>query len=119
MKTRSTWLAGTLAFAVGGTHWAVCSAIVGGEGWDGGIYYTTLPLVAVACGALGAFAPKRPWRLGAAAASAQAVGLVLTAGGGASMLPVGLALLAILGGGLALCAWVGAWLGRRVGVGRG
>jgi len=119
MNTRSTWLAGALAFVAGGVHWAVCSAIVGGEGWDGAIYYATLPLVAVACAALGALAPKRPWRLGAAAASAQAAGLVLTAGTGASMLPVGLALLAILGGGLALCAWAGAWLGRRAGLGRG
>jgi len=119
MTLSTNRLAASLAFLAGGAHWAVCSAIVGGEAWDGGVYYTTLPLVAGACAAIGGFAPERPWRWGALAASGQALGLLLTAGAGASMLPVGMALLGMLGGALSGCSWLGAWVARRIGPDRG
>ena len=108
-----------LAFVAGGVHWAVCSAIVGGEAWDGAVYYMTLPLLAACCGVLGALERRHPWRLGGSAAVAQAIGLVLTAGAGASMLPVGLALLGGLGLGLGACGWVGGRLAGTFGLNHG
>ena len=114
MKNPPTSLALMLAFAAGALHWLLCALVVGGEAWDGGIYFVTLPLLGLAIGVLCAFVPGRPWSAGLCAAGAQALCLVLLAGEFGSMLPVGLMILAIFGLGLGACGWIGARLRNRL-----
>ncbi len=116
MTVRRTRSAAWLAFAAGAVHWGLGALLAGGEAWDGAAYWASLPVLGLACASLGAWAPRRPWRLGMSAALAEAIGLAATAGAGASLLPVGVALLALLGAGLGACAWIGAWSSRRDGL---
>lgn len=86
--------------------WVVTTVVSGrNEAWDSPLYWAVAyPLALASSFSLGYFAPERPWRWALTLMLVQPVVMVLMTGGG-SMLPLGLALFAIL-------ALPGVWLAR-------
>lgn len=85
------------AIAGGAILWLVTTGISGQtEAWDSSLYWTAAyPLAIGLAGALGYWAPEKPWRWGLAVMLAQAVVLVM-AGSDFSLLPLGLILFSLL-----------------------
>jgi hypothetical protein len=87
-----------IAIIGGISLWLLTSLISGrAEAWDAPMYWTvTYPLAILLAGVLGYRAARRAWRWGLAVMLVQAPVLLLTSGGSMSLLPLGLALFAIL-----------------------
>ena len=87
-----------IAILGGGALWLLTSLISGrAEAWDAPMYWTvSYPLAILLAGVLGYRAPRRAWRWGLTVMLVQAPVLLLTSGGSMSLLPLGLALFAIL-----------------------
>jgi peptidoglycan/LPS O-acetylase OafA/YrhL len=107
-----------IAIIGGISLWLLTSLISGrAEAWDAPIYWTvTYPLAILLAGVLGYRAPRRAWRWGLAVMLVQAPVLLLTSGGSMGLLPLGLALFAILALPAVAAATFGAKIrGRRSG----
>ena len=87
-----------IAIIGGISLWLLTSLISGrAEAWDAPMYWTvTYPLAILLAGVLGYRAPRRAWRWGLVVMLVQAPVLLLTSGGSMNLLPLGLALFAIL-----------------------
>lgn len=96
MKDKAAW-AYTAAIIGGAVLWLVTAAITDRrEAWDSGLYWTVAyPLAIALAGALGYWAPERPWRWALATLLAQAVVLAV-AGSDLSLLPLGLIMFSVL-----------------------
>ena len=106
------WL---LAIGAGVALWSAI-AYVGGraEPWDAEIYWSVgYPLSLALSLLFGAAFPERPWRWPLGLTFAQ-LPVMVAAGSGLNLLPLGLVLLAILSLPAMLAAKLGAALGRRV-----
>ena len=101
-----------IAILGGAALWLLTSLISGrAEAWDAPMYWTvTYPLAILLAGVLGYRAPRRAWRWGLAVMLVQAPVMMLTSGGSMSLLPLGLALFAIL----SLPAIAAATLGAKI-----
>jgi hypothetical protein len=107
-----------IAIIGGISLWLLTSLISGrAEAWDAPMYWTvTYPLAILLAGVLGYRAPRRAWRWGLAVMLVQAPVLLLTSGGSMGLLPLGLALFAILALPAVAAATFGAKIrGRRSG----
>jgi hypothetical protein len=109
-----------IALLGGASLWLLTALISGrGEAWDAPMYWTvTYPLAILLAAVLGYRAPRRAWRWGLAVMLVQAPVLLLTSGGSMSLLPLGLALFAILALPAIAAAEFAAAMRRR-GSGRG
>ena len=99
------------AFLAGTILWSLATiAASGREVWDTSLYWTAAyPAALLTGGGLAALFPERPWRWPLVVMLAQ-MPVMLAAGSGLGLLPLGLALLAILSlPGMALAAIIGAW----------
>ena len=87
-----------IAIIGGISLWLLTSLISGrAEAWDAPMYWTvTYPLAILLAGVLGYRAPWRAWRWGLVVMLVQAPVLMLTSGSSMNLLPLGLALFAIL-----------------------
>lgn len=94
---RQDRMAYSVAIAGGVVLWLATAAISGSrEAWDSTLYWSvTYPLSIGLAGVLGYFYTERPWRWGLAVMFAQALALLLAAGG-FSLLPLGLVAFVIL-----------------------
>jgi len=101
-----------IAILGGASLWVLTSLITGrSEAWDAPIYWSVAyPLALLLAGVLGYRAPRRAWRWGLAVMLVQAPVMLLTSGSSLNLLPVGLALFAVL----ALPAIAAATLGVRL-----
>ena len=107
-----------IAIIGGISLWLLTSLISGrAEAWDAPMYWTvTYPLAILLAGVLGYRAPRRAWRWGLVVMLVQAPVLLLTSGGSMNLLPLGLALFAILSLPAIAAATFGAKIrGRRSG----
>jgi peptidoglycan/LPS O-acetylase OafA/YrhL len=97
MKESSSRLAYGIAIVAGTTLWLTTSAIGGKrEPWDSSIYWTvTYPAAIALAGLLGYVFPERPWRWAVIVIFMQAAVMVI-AGSGFGLLPLGLILLTVL-----------------------
>lgn len=80
------------------------------EAFDAEAYFTIgLPVIAIGCAVLGFLVPVRAWRYGVVAMGTHGLALVLIAASGTelSMLPVGLAILALIAIPMALAGEAG------------
>jgi hypothetical protein len=111
MQRDATAIAYTAALLAGTVLWSVTAALAGRrEPWDWAGYWTVAyPLALLLAAVLGYAFPTRPWRWAVALMFTQAA-VMAAHGAGLSLLPLGLALLAIL----ALPAVVLARLGARL-----
>ena len=83
------------------------------EAWDTDLYWLVgLPLCYVVAGVLGWLGPERIWRWPLVMMATQALAMLLFAGSGLSLLPLGLILFAILALPGILTAWIGRCLRR-------
>ena len=99
------------AFLAGAILWSLAAIAAGGrEVWDVGLYWTAAyPAALLTGGGLAAMFPHRPWRWPLVMMFAQ-MPVMIAFGSGFSLLPLGLALLAILSlPGMAIAAAIGAW----------
>lgn len=90
---------------------------VGGrnEAWDSPLYWSvTYPLCLLVAGAFGYIEPVRPWRFALALMLVQPVVMILTSGGGFSLLPLGVIMFGILALPAILVARLSAWLRLRL-----
>ena len=102
---------------VGGIPLWLLTSLVSGraEAWDAPMYWTvTYPLAILLAGVLGYRAPRRAWRWGLAVMLVQAPVMMLTSGGSMSLLPLGLALFAILSLPAIAAATFGAKIRMRI-----
>jgi len=85
------------ALGGGAILWLATAGISGRtEAWDSSLYWVAAyPLSIALAGALGYWAPEKPWRWGLAVMLSQALVLVL-ASSGFSLLPLGLILFSVL-----------------------
>ena len=106
-----------IAILGGASLWLLTSLISGrAEAWDAPMYWTvTYPLAILLAGVLGYRAPRRAWRWGLVVMLVQAPVLLLTSGGSMNLLPLGLALFAILALPAIAAATFGAWMRMRIG----
>ena len=106
-----------IALLGGASLWLLTSLISGrAEAWDAPMYWTvTYPLAILLAGVLGYRASRRAWRWGLAVMLVQAPVMMLTSGGSMSLLPLGLALFAILALPAIAAATFGAWMRMRIG----
>lgn len=116
MKENSSRLAYGIAIVAGTVIWVATSAISGrAEPWDSTIYWTVAyPVAIVLAGLLGYVFPQRPWRWAVVVIFIQAAVMII-AGSGFGLLPLGLILLTVL----SLPAVALAWLAARVRLRRG
>ena len=105
-----------IALLGGAFLWLFTSLISGrAEAWDAPMYWTvTYPLAILMAGMLGYRAPHRAWRWGLAVMLVQAPVLMLTSGGSMNLLPLGLALFAILAMPAIAAATFGAKMRMRI-----
>jgi len=105
-----------IAIIGGISLWLLTSLISGrAEAWDAPMYWTvTYPLAILLAGVLGYRAPRRAWRWGLVVMLVQAPVLLLTSGGSMSLLPLGLALFAILALPAIAAAMFGAKMRMRI-----
>ena len=111
----SDWTAYAAAFLASTILWSLATIAAGGrEVWDVGLYWTVAyPAALLIGGGLAALYPERPWRWPLVVMLAQAP-VMIAFGSGFSLLPLGLALLAILSlPGMAIAAVIGAWRGAN------
>lgn len=103
-----------IAALAGAALWMMFAALGGyAEAWDSPLYFPmALPLSVVSAAFLGALAPQRAWRWGGWLMGGQAAALLMSAGPG-SLLPLGLALFALLALPCMAASLLGAWLRRR------
>ena len=87
-----------IALLGGTTLWLLTSLISGrAEAWDAPMYWSvTYPLAILLAGVLGYRAPLRAWRWGLVVMLVQAPVMLLSSGGSMGLLPLGLALFAVL-----------------------
>lgn len=105
-------LAYTLSITTGLLVW-VAAAHIGQERepWDSELYWTLFyPLAVLICGILGAVFPERPWRWAICVIFSQ---LLVMAGAGLGLLPLGAVMLAILSVPAAGAAMLAGKLFRR------
>ncbi len=116
MKENPSRLAYGIAIVAGTALWLTASAIGGkAEPWDSSIYWTVAyPVAIVLAGFLGYVFPQRPWRWAVVVIFMQAAVMVI-AGSGFGLLPLGLILLTVL----SLPAVALAWLAAKVRLRRG
>jgi hypothetical protein len=102
------------AASCGAILWLATTIISGRrEAWDASLYWSVAYPLAIACaGALGYFAPDRPWRWALSVMLVQAVVLAMTAAS-FGLLPLGLILFAVLAVPPAGAGAVGAVIRRR------
>ena len=106
-----------LAAAVGGAAvWAVIALASGrAEAWDSGLYFSLgMPAVCLMSMAFGYFEPSRSWRWGIAPFVGQFVWMLLSQGPG-NLLPLGMAVFAVLCLPAVLFARIGASIAIRRG----
>jgi hypothetical protein len=103
--------------AAGALLWLGTMGVSGrSEAWDSPLYWSvTYPLCLVLAGACGYFEPVRPWRFALTLMLVQPVVMILTSGGGLSLLPLGIIMFGILALPAILIARIGAWLRLRFG----
>ena len=102
------------AFLAGTILWSLATIAAGGrEVWDTSLYWTAAYPVALLIGAgLAAAFPERAWRWPLVVMLAQ-MPVMLATGSGLGLLPLGLALLAILSlPGMAIATVIGIWRRR-------
>ena len=102
---------------VGAATW-IAVAMFGGrrEAWDSELYFAALPLIGLTAGVVSYFAPARFWRWAFFPFMAQALVMIAQSpggGSGASLLPLGLIVFAILGVFCVIPAAIGAAAGRK------
>jgi hypothetical protein len=108
-----------LCFAVAAASGAAAEIGIGlathrREAWDTGVYWSMgVPLMVLTALVCGFAARERPAVIGYAPFVAQLVALVVRTGGG-SMLPLGIALMAVIGLSGVAAAFLGGRLGRAV-----
>ena len=87
-----------IALIGGAALWLLTSLITGrSEAWDAPMYWSvTYPLALLLAGVLGYRAPRRAWRWGLAVMLVQAPVMLLTSGSSLNLLPLGLAMFAVL-----------------------
>ena len=87
-----------IALIGGASLWLLTSLISGrAEAWDAPMYWSvTYPLAILLAGALGYRVPVRAWRWGLVVMLVQATVMLLTSGSSMTLLPLGLALFAVL-----------------------
>lgn len=110
---RDYWL--LLAGAIGGAAvWIVIARASGRtEAWDSGLYFSLgMPVVCLMSMAFAFFEPSRSWRWGVAPFVGQLVWLLMTQGPG-NLLPLGVAVFAVLCVPAVLLARIAASLGAR------
>ncbi len=104
-----------IALLGGSALWVLTSLVSGrAEAWDAPMYWSvTYPLALLLAGVLGYRAPRRAWRWGLAVILVQAPVMLLTSGGSMGLLPLGLALFAILSLPAIAAAMIAAWMRNR------
>lgn len=113
MDESRTFLA-YLAAAVAGIALWTTTAILGGraEPWDTGIYWTgAYPLAILISAVLGFAFPERTWRWALTLMVSQ-MGVMIMAGSGLGLLPLGVILILILSLPAVLAAGLAGWLRR-------
>jgi hypothetical protein len=105
-----------VAAAGGALLWLVTMAISGrNEAWDSPLYWSVAyPLCLLLAGVMGYVEPVRPWRFALAVMLVQPVVMVFTAGGGLSLLPLGVIMFGILALPAIIVARISAWLRLRL-----
>lgn len=103
----SAGAAAAAAVAIGAALWLAAAALAGKrEAWDAAVYWVVAyPAALLACLGLGYRFPQRCWRWPLLLFEAQAVAMAVRNGELGSLLPLGLALFALL-------ALPGLWLAR-------
>lgn len=112
--------ASLVTLGVGAATWIVV-AMFGGrrEAWDSELYFAALPVIGLTAGVVSYLAPARFWRWACFPFLGQAVVMLAqgaSGGAGASLLPLGLIVFAILGALCTIPAAVGAAAGRKAAV---
>lgn len=104
-----------IALLGGAALWVLTSLVSGrAEAWDAPMYWSvTYPLAILLAGVLGYRAPRRAWRWGLVVILVQAPVMLLTSGGSMGLLPLGLALFAILSLPAVAAAMFAAWMRNR------
>lgn len=99
------------AFTAGTILWSVTGIAAGGrEIWDTALYWNAAyPAALLMAAGLAAFHPVRPWRWCPTLMLAQ-IPVMIAMGSGFSLLPLGLALLAVLSLPAMLAASIASWL---------
>jgi len=103
------------ASALGGAAvWIVVSGVSGRtEAWDAGLYFSLgMPVVCLMSMAFAYFEPSRPWRWGVAPFAGQFAWLLISQGPG-NLLPLGIAVFAVLSIPAILLARVAASVAAR------
>jgi len=111
VKGRDTAAAFALSLFGGLSLWTL-TAFLGHrrEPWDAAGYWTiAYPLAILFAAMLGAFCPSRPWRWAVTIISSQLI-VMIASGSDFSLLPLGLALLALLSLPAIAAGYLGAWL---------
>lgn len=114
--------ASLVTLGVGAVTWIVV-AMAGGrrEAWDSELYFTALPVIGLTTGVVSYLAPARFWRWAFFPFLAQALVMFAqsaSGGAGASLLPLGLIVFAILGAFCVIPAAIGAVAGRKAAAAR-
>lgn len=104
-----------LAAGIGVAVWLAIALVSGkAEAWDSALYWVVgLPLLYMACLALGWFFPARAWEHGPVALLSQGVPLLLFNLSSWSMLPFGALFLGLLSAPAAGIGALGAWARRK------
>ncbi len=104
-----------IALLGGAALWVLTSLVSGrAEAWDAPMYWSvTYPLAILLAGVLGYRAPRLAWRWGLVVILVQAPVMLLTSGGSMGLLPLGLALFAILSLPAVAAAMFAAWMRNR------
>jgi hypothetical protein len=85
------------------------------EAWDSPLYWSVAyPLCLLLAGVMGYVEPVRPWRFALTLMLVQPVVMLVTAGGGLSLLPLGVIMFGILALPAILVARISAWLRLRL-----
>jgi hypothetical protein len=105
-----------LAAAGGALLWLGTMAVSGrNEAWDSPLYWSiAYPLCLLLAGVFGYVEPVRPWRFALTLMLIQPVVMLLTAGGGLSLLPLGVIMFGILALPPIMIARISAWLRLRL-----
>jgi len=94
---RDSFLPSVLAAVAGAAIWTATMILAGGrEPWDTGLYWTAAyPLAVTVSAVLGYLSPRKPWRWAVILMLMQLL-VMFAAGSDLSLLPLGLAVLAVL-----------------------
>jgi peptidoglycan/LPS O-acetylase OafA/YrhL len=118
MPARSSLLPSALPLFIGAADWELARRLGGRrEAWDDPLFWQlAYPLLLVAALLMGMVWRDRPWRWAAwliAGQIAWSLALAFVQGGIPNLLPLGLAMFALLGIPCVLAAYAGRWIGKR------